>query len=119
MSLPNVVVISNNTTDTSLTINLANIQAGTRYYIRYDGSLTSLTFDIPITWSNERKNWYIYIKNGSINNVNIFRTIGGNFSVPINNGVTTVRNSTIYTLTNNQNNDFMYIYWTGTSLILI
>jgi hypothetical protein len=115
----NIVVISNNPSATSISIDLSSVQSGTRYYLRYDGALTSVTFNTPLNWNIERLNWFIFIKNGSPLNVNVFQTTGGIYPQAINAETTTLRDSTLYGLANNNNGEFMYIYWNGTSLVML
>jgi hypothetical protein len=114
-----VIVIPNNTVTTTAIVDLSSAADGTRYYIRSDAALTTLTFNTPSSWSTEHNYWHIYIKNGSNNNVNVVQTSNSANSAAINNGNTQIRDSIIYRLSPGQNNPFMYIYWTGTKLALI
>lgn len=114
-----VIVIPSNPAFTTTTVDLTTAADGSRYYIRSDAALTSLTFNTPSSWSTERNYWHIYIKNGSANNVDVFQTSNSANSAAINNGNNQVRDSIIYRLSPGQNNPFMYIYWTGTKLSLI
>lgn len=114
-----VIVIPSNPIMTSAIVDLTTAVDGSRYYIRSDAALTTLTFNTPSTWSTEHNYWHIYIKNGSANNVNVFQTSNSANSAIINNGNTQIRDSIIYRLSPGQNNPFMYIYWTGTKLSLI
>lgn len=114
-----VIVIPANPAATTATVDLTTVAEGSRYYIRSDASLTTLTFNTPNTWSTERNYWHIYIKNGSANNVNIIQTSNSSNPAQINNGDNQIRDSVIYRLLAGQNNPFMYIYWTGTKLSLI
>jgi hypothetical protein len=114
-------------TSTSYTIDLTNVSAGTRYYIRNDGALTSLVFSSPLGWNASQAGFHIFLKNSSGADVTVYHFPNGAGSLTtayqINNGNATLHGSIIYNTSTNGNNThnapFMYIYWTGANLLML
>jgi hypothetical protein len=120
LSSPPVSIIPSNTTDTSVIIDLTNATQASLYYIRHDGALTTLTFNTPTGWNGTQANFYVYLRNGSTHNVNVYHTINSSGSTLINSGVATLPNSVIFNVNTNQiNAPEMYVYWNGSNLLML
>ena len=122
-TLPSVThVHPTSTTTTSYTIDLTNVTAGSRFYARWNGAITSLIFSTP-TSPILPTNFYVYFKNNSDHDIDVYHYPGGVGSLTnqykINDGNSTLRNSVVHKLTNSSSNPFIYVYWNGTNLILV
>ena len=122
-SLPTVTYIHpSSTSTTSYTIDLTNITAGSRFYTRFDGNLNTIIFSTP-TSPVLPTNFYIYLKNSSPHDITIYHYPGGLGSITtsyqINNGTGTLRDSVIHKIENARQSPFMYVYWTGTNLLMV
>jgi hypothetical protein len=122
IAFPSVIHIDpTSTSTTTYTIDLTNVTAGTRYYIRANGSLSSVVFSTP-TYSLP-SNFYVYLKNASSSDATVYHYPGGvgtlTNSYQINEGNATLPNSTIHKSTNTTNPPFMYVYWNGSNLLMV
>jgi len=122
-SLPNVTYIDpSSTSSTSYTIDLTNITAGSRFYSRFDGNLNTIIFSTPTT-PVLPTNFYIYLKNSSNHDITVYHYPGGvgtiNTSYTINNGTVTLQDSIIHKIDATHECPFMYVYWTGTNLLMV
>jgi hypothetical protein len=120
-SNPNVIYIDpTSTSATTYTIDLTNISAGTRYYMRHDGSLSRVVFSTPPSLPT---NFYVYLKNSSTNDATVYHYPGGVGSLTnafrINEGNTTLRDSTLHRTSNSSESAFVYIYWNGSNLLMV
>ena len=118
LSSPPVSIIPNNTTDTSFIIDLTNATQATMYYIRHDGALTTLTFNTPTGWGIAQTNFYVHLRNGTNNDVNVYHTINSVGSALINAGNPVVPNSQIHKI-NANHIAAMYVYWTSSNLTML
>jgi hypothetical protein len=109
------------TTATTYTIDLTNFTAGTRYYMRHDGSLSSVVFSTPTP--PLPANFYVYIKNASNNDATVYHYPGGDGTLTnpyrINEENTTLPSSTIHKYSSSNNTPFMYVYWNGNNLLMV
>ena len=119
--LPNVIFIPPDTTTTSYTIPLtATLPASTRYVVRKDSYLNSLTFTTPVSPDPLlQTNYYVYLKNLGSSNVTVYHAPGGLNSTIINLNSPNIPTSLVYKPNNNQNATFQYIYWDGSNLVMV
>ena len=119
--LPNVIFIPPSTIDTSYTIPLtATLPASTRYVVRKDSVLNTLTFTTPVSPDTLlQTNYYVYVKNLGSSNVTVYHAPGGSNSTAIDANNSNISTSVIYKPNNNQNATFQYIYWDGSNLAMV
>ena len=111
-----------NTSTTSYTIDLTNVISGSRYYIRRDGSINTLIFVTP-TSPVLSLNFHIFIKNTANQDVSVYHFPGGVGTVTnayrINEGNTTLQDSTIHKPDPGKDTPFLYVFWDGTNLLMV
>jgi hypothetical protein len=118
VSLPDVIFIPADTVITSYFIDLSNISASTRFVIRKNSQLDTLTFGTSSS-TLPQTNYYIYLKNLGTLDVNVYHAPGFENPHLINSANQYVDTSIIYKPTANQNSTFQYIFWDGTDLCMV
>ena len=87
--------------------------ASSRWVISPSANLSRVTFITPNTMQS---NYYVYIKNISGHDFNVYHAPTGGIISTINSANSAIYgDSVLHKVTNSGNNPFMYVYWDSSS----